>query len=85
MKHIQGVPKKRKTFLNIHIKSERINIFPKIWLDRDYHICGQVSKIQLYNPIIHVIALFQILKRNYAENGHELHARAYSFACTLLT
>ena len=41
---IQGVAKK-KDILNIHIRSDGINIFSKKWLHRVYHICGQMSKI----------------------------------------
>ena len=44
-----------------------------------------MSKIHCYIPIIHEIALFQTLKKNYAVNGHEVIARAYSFTCALLT
>ena len=61
-------------------KSEGIIIFfTKIRLDRVYHICGQMSKIHLYSPIIHEIALFQTLKRNYAVNGHEMYCTCVLF------
>ena len=52
-RNIQGVPKK-KDILNIHVESVGINIFfTKNWLDRVYHICGQMSIIHLNSPIIH--------------------------------
>ena len=50
----------KKDILNIHIKSEGINIlFTNILLDRVYHICGQMSKVHIYSPIIYDTALFQ--------------------------
>ena len=47
-----------------------------------------MPKIHVYSPITHLIALFQILKRNYAVNGHEMYCTcvtAYSLTCALLT
>ena len=69
-----GCAKKKKDILNIHIKSEGIYIFfTKNLLYRVYHICGQMSKVHIYSPIIYDIALFQTLKRNYTVNGHEMY------------
>ena len=74
------MPKKMKDILNIHIKSEGINtFFTKILLDRVYHICGQMSKVHIYSPIIYDVALFQTLKRNYAVNGHEMYCTCVLF------
>ena len=75
-----GCAKKKKDILNIHIKSEGINIFfTKILLGRFYHICGQMSKVHTYSPIIYDIGLFQALKRNYAVNGHEMYCTCVFF------
>ena len=38
-----------------------------------------MSKYLLYSPIIHKIALFQTLKRNYAVNGHEMYCTCVFF------
>ena len=71
---------KKKDILNRHIKSEEINIFSqKNLLDRVYHICGQIPKVHIYSPIIYDIALFQILKINYAVNGHEMYCTCVFF------
>ena len=71
---------KKQDILSIHIKSDGINIFfTKILLDRVYHICGQMSKVHIYSPIIYDIALFQTLKRNYAVNGHEMYCTCVFF------
>ena len=81
-----GCVKKKKAILNIHIKSEGINIFfAKILLDKVYHICGQMSKVHIYNPFIHYITLIQTLKRNYAVNGHEMYCTCVFLTCALLT
>ena len=66
---------KKKDILNIHIKSEGINIFSQKfgWTESTMHICGQMSKVHIHSPIIYNIALFQTLKRNYAANGHEMY------------
>ena len=63
-----------------------MNIFcTKIEPNRVYHICGQMSKIHLYSPIIHEIALFQTLKRNYAVNGHEMYCTCvFLYLCVAL-
>ena len=44
-----------------------------------------MSKIHLYSPIIHEIALFQTLKKNYAVNGHGMYCTCVLFTCALLT
>ena len=74
-----GCAKKKKDILNIHIKSERINIFLQKFCWTVYHICGQISKVHIYSPIIYDIALFQTLKRNYAVNGHEMYCTCVFF------
>ena len=38
-----------------------------------------MSKFQIYSPIIYDIALFQILKRNYAVNGDEMYCTCVFF------
>ena len=48
-------------------------------LDRVYHICGQMSKVYIYNPIIYDIALFQTLKTNYSVNDHEMYCTCVFF------
>ena len=78
--YMYRVCQKKKDILSIHVKSEGIIIFfTKIGLDRYYHICGQMLKIHLYSRIIHEIALFQTLKRNYAVNGHEMYCTCVLF------
>ena len=79
---IQGVPPpQKKDILNIHIKSEGINIFSQkfCWTESIYHICGQMSKVHIYSLIIYDIALFRTLKRNYAVNGHEMYCTCVFF------
>ena len=44
-----------------------------------------MAKIHLYSPIIHEMALFQTLKKNYAVNVTRFIAHVYSFTCALLT
>ena len=79
---IQGVPKKKKDILNIHIKSEGINIFSQKFCWTESTIFVVKCKNSHLNPIIHYIALIQTLKRHYAVNGHEMYCILLLVRCT---
>ena len=77
---MSGCAKKKKDILNIHTKSEGINILHKNFAGQSLpYICGQMSKVHIYSSIIYDIALFQTLKRNYAVNGHEMYCMCVFF------
>ena len=48
-------------------------------LNRVYYICGHMSKIHLYSPIIYYIALFHTLKKIYTVKGHEMYCSCVFF------
>ena len=77
--NIQGAPKKERHFKHTYKIWGNCYFFPKNLLDRVYHMCGQMSKVNIYNPIIYDIALFQTLKGNYAVNGHEMYCTCVFF------
>ena len=47
-----------------------------ILLEKVYHICGQMSKVYVYSPIIYDIALFKSFKKLCSERSlNILHVR----------
>ena len=75
------MPKKKKDILNIHIKSEGINIFSQkfCWTESTIFVVKCQKFTFTCITIIYDIALFQTLKRNYAVNGHEMYCTCVFF------
>ena len=79
-----GCAKKKKDILNIHIKSEGINIFSQKFYWTESTIF--VVKCQKFTFIAQLFMTWHSLfETKICSERHEMYARAYSFTCALLT